>query len=423
MSRFLRGFTAATAARIRKQSMGDDLTAARRFCNTVRSDMSTLIDGVCAQPCAAPDVLIGSLDSIQSGAKQLKARSIFRAAQTVVNAVNDRAPLPTLQGRVLSLNKLICQYEGGLNDIAPRPANGALAYDNQFDPLPTGKTDLDARYKAARDALAPIIGLSRKGPERDNLFSLANFSNAELAAQMETPEKPPEKLAADLPSDIVLESLFDENVGIDMPTSLLSEAAGPSETALLETKMSGTALSKFTPEPIFTQPAAMQSIREIDFARQIDFETLMPDFISQALQEARQTDKTVSVSYAADGVSLDHKQLTAFQALFDHIAKTLVGSVLERPETRRRRGASGAGHIAITATQSSTKISISIECPGTALAVSAYMPTGQSVEGLIITPGGNAKEGHAHIVLTAPRRKRAVPSASSSGTASAEMAS
>jgi len=163
--------------------MGDDLTAARRFCNSVRSDMGALIDGVSAQPCAAPDILIGSLDSIQSGAKQLKARAIFRAAQTVVNAVNDRAPLPTLQGRILSLNKLFTQYEDGLDDIAPRPANGALADHELLPKLSETKSHdeaLDARYTAARQALAPLMGFTQDRPEREGLIKLAGFTAAEL---------------------------------------------------------------------------------------------------------------------------------------------------------------------------------------------------------------------------------------------------
>jgi|GEM_PF-2793259 len=376
--------------------MGDDLTAARRFCNSVRSDMSALIDGVSAQPCAAPDILIGSLDSIQSGAKQLKARAIFRAAQTVVNAVNDRAPLPTLQGRILSLNKLFTQYEDGLDDIAPRPANGALADHELLPKLSETKSHdeaLDARYTAARQALAPLMGFTQDRPEREDLIKLAGFTAAELKTT-----------AAEEASsiDAVLEPLFQEPADI--------------------TEQPDAVLPKSIAAPLFTQPAAMKSLRQIDAARHVEFETLMPDFISHALQEARQSDKTVSVSYAAEDVSVAYEQLTAFQSLLSHIAKRLVGSVLERPETRRGRGLSGAGHIAITATQTSGKISVSIECPGKALAASAYMPTGQSVEGLIITPGGEARADHAHIVLTAPRRPRAAPDMKPLSSTSTEMA-
>ena len=405
--------------------MGDDLTAARRFCTTVRSDITSLMDGVCAQPCAAPDVLIGSLVSIQSGAKQLHARAIFRAAQTVVNAVNDRAPLPTVQGRLLSLNKLITQYEAGLTDIAPRPANGDLA--QQIDvqapaPVSTGPrgtcSDLDVRYAAARQALAPLMGFA-KGPERQSLVQLADFKDAELA--------PAPK---DTALDIQLETLFDDSSDPAVEAVMLSETLSPDDPDVQPLAAPDTESVRphllnddVISQPLFTQPISVHSIRHIDSLRQIDFETLMPDFISLALQEARQTDKTVSVSYASEGVSLSKGQISAFHSVLGHVAKTLVSRVLERPETRRLRGESGAGHIAITATQTQDKVSVSIECPGKALTVSDFMPAAQSLEGLTITLGENAKEGHAHIILKASRKSRTPQSDASSQPKSTEIAS
>jgi len=175
--------------------MGDDLTAARRFCDSVRSDMSALMEGVCAQPCAAEDVLLGSLVRIQSGAKRLHARAIFRAAQTVVNAVNDSAPLPTVQGRILSLNKLVVQYEGGLDDIAPRPANvehdiqepvdSSLVFADAEPPMP----DIEARFRAARAALLPLMSFAQTGADREALARLAKFSDNEIDAQKDIQEK------------------------------------------------------------------------------------------------------------------------------------------------------------------------------------------------------------------------------------------
>lgn len=365
--------------------MGDDLTTARRFCDNVRGDMSALIDAVCTQPCAAPDVLIDSLDRIQSGAKRLHARAIFRAAQTVVNAVNDSAPLPALQGRILTLNKLIVQYETGLDDIMPRPANGddapleikdsALVFAAAAPPMP----DIDARFRAARAALAPLMGFAKPGQESEALTRLARFSDDDIIAVKTQSE------SLEAQSDILLETLFED--GPEMraaDTPLVDSQADTAHT--------------FTP-----RARAATAVERADTA-QLDFETLMPDLISCALQEARQTDKTVSVSYAAEGVSFSASQLPALQSLFAHIAKTLVHAVLELPETRRQRGASGAGHIAITAAQQAATLSVSIECAGRAQTVSAFIPAGQVIEGLLITPGQNAGEGHTHIVLTVPRK-------------------
>ena len=360
--------------------MSDDLTAARRFCDTVRSDMSSLIEGVCAQPCAEADVLIGSLVRIQSGAKRMHARAIFRAAQTVVNAVNDRAALPSVQGRILSLNKLITQYEMGLSDIAPRPANGESA-DLAPEANKTAPDTLDKRYADARAALAPLMQFAKPGVERDSLSALSGFKTGEITSQ-ETVD-PNQGLVSD-------ETPLDASSAASLPSAPRSA-------------------------PAFTNA---QNVA----IRPLDFEILMPSFITHALQEARQTDKTVSVSYAADGVSLSACQVPALQNTLNHIAKTFVRSVLERPETRRGRGDSGAGHIALTAAQTQDTLSISIECPGTTQSISAFLPDGPRTEGLIITPGQNAAEGFAHIVLTCPRKSLAASSAASTPQ-SAEMAS
>lgn len=348
--------------------MGDDLTAARRFCDAVRSDMTSLMDGVCAQPCAASDVLIGSLDNIQSGAKLIHARGIYSAAQRVANSLAGHAPLPKVQGRILSLNKLIYQYETGLDDIAPRPANlndtdaaenggePPIAYTVTEPPMP----DIDARYRVARAVLAPLMAFAPQGHDRNALVKLADFSKDELPVV----------------------------------------AAGSSISA-----------------PPKIRPSAA-----------LNFETLMPEFVSRALHEARQSDKTVSVSYAADDVNFDACHLSALQTLFGHIAKTFVQSVLERPDVRRARGLSGAGHIALTAVQDFETLTVSIECPGRPIAIKEFfqpnrMPSRTSVlEGLKITAGSNAHDGLAHIVMTMPRRAKAPGIAPQTHSNSAEMA-
>ena len=353
--------------------MGDDLTAARRFCDTVRSDISSLMDGVSAQPCASSDALIDSLDNIQSGAKLIHARGIYSAAQRVVNSLAEQASLPKVQGRILSLNKLIFQYEAGLDDIAPRPANlndtGAPELEDEFagerpvvyavtePPMP----DIDARYRAARAVLAPLMAFAQQGHDRDALVKLAKFSDDELP------------VVAIAPADSV------------------------------------------APE-----------IRSNTF---LNFDILMPEFVSRALHEARQTDKTVSVSYAADDVNFDARHLSVLQTLFGHIAKTFVQTVLERPDVRRKRGLSGAGHIALTAVQDFETLTVSIECPGRPIAIKEFFqfnktsPSPCVLDGLKITAGPNANDGLAHIVLTVPRRAKAMPIAPPTLSNSAEMAS
>jgi hypothetical protein len=369
--------------------MGDDLTVARRFCDSVQGELEGLIEAVCAQPCAAPDVLIGSLDKIQAGAKSLHARAIFRAAQTVVNAVNDRAPLPTVQGRVLSLNKLFLQYESGLNDIAPRPAN--IEGDTEIEdvapkmdaifscdapPMP----DIEARYRAARAGLVPLMGLAKVGVERESLTKLADFSDDELEGLQVV-----ELDEADGVGD-------DTSLDITTPLEDLTDVAAPDVAEINVTALTSPVMEK-------SQTAAP-----------VSFENLMDGFITQALHEARLTEKTVSVSYAADGVTIGAARVAAAQNVLDHIARTCVRSILERPEARRARGQSGAGHIAVTVTQNQSATTISIECPGAPLGVSAFMPpqdkSASRLEGLMITPGPNAADDLAHIVVSLPRARK-----------------
>ncbi len=343
--------------------MGDDLKIARRFCATIRADIATLIKGVSA---AVPNSLIPLLASIQFEAKIAHARGIYRAAQTVIDAINDGAPLATVQGRVLSLNALATQYEQGLDEIAPQaanvPANVVVSAEDAIAPevseiiAPETSEDIEvictdaaitARYDAAREALRPLMGFAQPA-ERKALNAVAGFDDAEIAP--------------------------------------IAKVAIPST-------------------PIYRSP------------EKVDFETLMPGFTSHALHCARQCAKTVSVSYSCEGVTLSRGQAQALQAVLAHIAETFVSGVLEPAETRRARGQSGAGHIALTAKSIGEQVSVSIDCPSgpllaaasnTPLSVSAFIPSMHGVSGFNMTPGENMRNGLCHIVLSLSRSENPV---------------
>ena len=347
--------------------MGDDLTAARRFSERVQADIGGLIKAVSAAPVPAPHILSGYLESVQSAAKSQHARAIYRGAQTVIDAIDVRAPLPVVQGRVLTLNKLAAQYQAGLEEIAAhQPARGS---DNVGPPpFPSPQAAVIAkRFEQARAALLPLMEFAQPGAEAEPLKRLANFTQEELAQSCAAP------------------------------------AAQDHHTEML------------APPPI-----ALTSSPPVD----VDFETLMPHFTSHALQTARQTKKTVSVSYAAEDVRLCPAQAQALQPVLEHIAQTLVTGVMERPETRQARGESGAGHIAITASmaalppadtradsshqapQAAKKaVSISIDCPGSPLSLTAFTPAGHVVSGLTVTPGQNMTDRTTHVVLTLPTER------------------
>ncbi len=335
--------------------MGDDLKIARRFCDTIRADISALIEGTGVEGMMKPTALIHSLASIQSEAKLAHVRGVYRAAQTVIDAINVASPLATVQGRLLSLNTLAIQYEQGLDEIAPKAANGfasaqegvASEGDIASEVICTDAA-ITARYDAAREALRPLMGLARPA-ERKALNAVAGF---------ETLAKSPSPILTSTPNY-------------------------PS------------------PDPIYRSP------------EKVDFETLMPGFTSHALHCARQCAKTVSVSYSCAGVTLSRGQAQAMQAVLAHIAETFVSGVLESAETRRARGESGAGHIALTAKSIGEQISVSIDCPSAPLStaplsVSAFIPPKQSVSGFNMTPGENMQNGLCHIVLSLSRSENAV---------------
>lgn len=350
--------------------MGDNLTYAREFCQSSRKDIEAIVSGICAEPCAAPDVLVSSLSSIQQGAKQARARAIYRAAQTVVDSVLASAAKPTIQGRVLSLNKLITQFEQGLNEIQPKPANSDYPSAGEIETAEAAPNLIQGasedRFAQAREILMPLMGLARD-EERGALETLSALSFAPLN---------------------------------ETNTQDIDAAGG-----LFAPQASGVTESTVDTAPITPQA---------DSSQIVDFEILMPAFTSEALQTARHSQKTVSVSYAANDVGLSKQQADALQPVLSHIANTLVSRVLERPELRRARAESGSGHIALTASETNNLLTISIECPGKALSISAFMPESHSASGLSIMLGAKMQDSKcAHIVVKLPRRAASKLSAAS----------
>lgn len=363
--------------------MGDDLTAARRFCGHATANMELLMAAIVNNSVCAPHILIEYLAGVQSQAKSQHALAIYRGAQNVIDAVNASAPLERVQGRALSLNKLIVQYQAGLDEIAPAPANvpemnaaeineGSLLLPSAPPPFPSAEdAALAAKYERARAALLPLMGFANQAGEAAALGRLAGFTQSELTPAGQH----------------------------DIGGENNAEAASQTEAAL------GAAASAMPVKKSLASSLALTSEskkQDKPRAPDVDFETLMPHFTSQALQAARQVQKTVSVSYAAEDVRLSFEQAQALQPVLQHIAQQIVMGVLERPETRAQRGDSSAGHIALTASQQSGMVSISLDCPGAPMLVSAFTPKVHSVKGLAITPGEHTAQGLMHIVMSLP---------------------
>lgn len=104
--------------------------------------------------------------------------------------------------------------------------------------------------------------------------------------------------------------------------------------------------------------------------RQVSFESLMPNITDIALRTARLQNKSVSISYAADGLSLADSQVEAVRGQLEDIITRLVRTHIAKPEARLAKGLSRGGHIDISATQIAQRLDIQIECDGETVNIS-----------------------------------------------------
>ena len=132
---------------------GDDIGRARRFCDVARTAMDAVITAsrdtdACPGRCA--HFLSGHLSDIQTAAKLARARAVYRSAQDALSAIQSRGPhLPIdwarVDGRLLTLNKLLGQFEAGVVEMedafalrapdAPAAGHPAASNDSVRDTL------------------------------------------------------------------------------------------------------------------------------------------------------------------------------------------------------------------------------------------------------------------------------------------------
>jgi len=255
--------------------MGDDLKQARDFIDAAIADMDSLLSGIRLDRAQSETVLT----RVQSGAKLMQARGIYRAAQTLLEAYDRQMGQAQIDGRLMALYKLVIQYAEGLDEIAP-------AADHSPE-TETIDSTAQARFDTARDILIPLI------PFADGAAPALQF----LAG-----------------------------VSADVPQTL----ADP----------------------------------------YVSFESLMPDVTNTALRTARIQGKSVSISYAADGVSLRRSQTPMVREQLEDTIERLVNTHIESPERRTAKGLSRAGHIDITAKSGGDGLNISVICDGETLSLS-----------------------------------------------------
>lgn len=148
---------------------GDDLIAARRFTNLCQDHMSKIFSG---GELPLLDV-IQRLSEIQSHAKLMHARSIYRSAQDVINDLTGRRSVQACAGSVLVLQRLIRQYETGLSQIAPVTAQAARTH-SQDNFGPKIVTDFSA-LEWSKKVLEPLIQFADEEDQK-KLTSLINLA-------------------------------------------------------------------------------------------------------------------------------------------------------------------------------------------------------------------------------------------------------
>ncbi len=170
------------------RNSGDDLVAARRFTNLCQKHMSEMFFGTSLP---ANDVL-DRLGDIQSHAKLMHARAIYRAAQNVVDDLTFTRSDETCAASVLCLQKLISQYEAGLDELAPNADSvpsevkthirqvETAAQTDRPEPIGANLVSDMAAQKTAKDILGGLIQYA-DGADQKILRSLINLaSNDEL---------------------------------------------------------------------------------------------------------------------------------------------------------------------------------------------------------------------------------------------------
>ncbi len=151
------------------QKCGDDLIAARRFTNLCRDHMSEIFSG---GKLPLLDV-IERLSQIQSQAKLMHARSIYRSAQDVIDDLTRRQCAQACTSSVLVLQKLIHQYETGLSEIAPVAEQ--VVSKTILNPVGPAVVSELAAQKQARKVLAPLVKFA-DDKDQQNLISLIKFA-------------------------------------------------------------------------------------------------------------------------------------------------------------------------------------------------------------------------------------------------------
>lgn len=246
--------------------IGDDLIEARHFATSTMAAMDILLSDARLNA----GLSHSTLANIQEQAVKLQARGIYRAAQSALDCYASACSQPKIDGRLMTLYKLVTQYTQGLDEIAPIISENTLAEQNK---------SLETIHAQARETLMPLLKFAG-----DSSFALKRLAELPMDTSAKTP-----------PSNV-------------------------------------------------------------------SFESLMPDVTNSALRTARSQGKSVSISYAADGLAIADSQVETVRGQLEDIVTHLVRTRIASPNARLTKGLSRAGHIDISAKETAKGLDISVMC-------------------------------------------------------------
>jgi len=246
--------------------MGDDLTFARNFTRTAAEGLELLVNMDNPRADTAEPVVISMMTTIQRGAKRLRARHVYMAAQDVLSALHQDTN-DMLDHRIHTLGSLVTGYAKGLGEL-----------DSLTETENAPKT-LTEKWDAARDTLDAMLTKSAPA-EADMLSRLIRAPVTIEAVHPDTMINPIEAEVVDLTLDM---------------SDPIDAFDRTNEVDVLDQQ----------PVLIPTKPAFKRADRApIDNIR-IPLENLMRDVVADALSVARSIGRTISLSYDMGEAQID----------------------------------------------------------------------------------------------------------------------
>jgi len=351
--------------------MGDNLKAASRF---VSQSISSL-DHITTASALPQDRILDSLAKVQRGAKTMRARAIYRAAQAAVDVVHKGQADDKLYSELGVVRSLVLQYQNGLDEIlGVNSVDMPVAAPTNMQPVKVTAEVPGGEHLTA--VTAPSCNAINEMGHINEIGHASGLDNdVNLLDDMMMP-----LTAAD--DNVVVNELADDG---DVPNMLAGENLTEQMAPLVQ----------FAPEP--EQRAALQSLARLhneglqetrlmasndmpepNYAgvkpsgrvKPQSIESFMPELTNVVLTTARHMEKTVSISYAVEGVELHGDLADKMRIALSDLTVVLVTRSLETPKIRRGRGESGAGHISIMAAVKSGRLELSVECTGRDIALS-----------------------------------------------------